>query len=362
MTIIQRSMLLVLLFLLASAVVITVSFVLIVVCVIVAMELLPVLKRIDIKIYHFLVFLSLLSCFSYVMGTVIGKPLLAVMGWLKGLSEGTYGQPFYAERFAFLWNKRNKIKWHYAPFKDIIVRLQELSKSLELNRQAVARSNEMKEQWLSGVSHDLKTPLSYVKGYLELMANPDIAMSEEERNEAIRLIKRKVDDIEGLIHAFQIGQRTIALKTRGELVRFLRDLTLDAANNPRAARYHFCFEANVTACEYLFDPKLLKRVMQNLLINAVIHNPPETEISVRLEVRDRILIQVTDNGAGMPPAVAESLFRSGFRGRTDAPEGEGIGLAVVKALVEEHQGKIEVQSAPNLGTTVTMALPLRASE
>lgn len=364
MTMIQRSILLVLLFLLASSFVILASFVLVVVLIILLMEILPVLKNIDIKIYQSLVFIFILGCYSYVMGTIIGKPLLAIVGWLKGLSEGKYNRQLYAKEFAFLWNKQKKIKWYYVPFKDILLRLQELSISLELNQQEIKRANEAKEQWLSGVSHDLKTPLSYVKGYLELIFSPDIAMTKDERDQALHVIKQKVADIEGLINTFQFRQeRSIALRTRGDLVRYLRELTLDAANNPRAASYYFTFEANVTAFEYFFDPKLLKRVMQNLLINAVIHNPRDTEITVRLEIKDYVFITVTDNGVGMPSSVIHNLLRkNGFRDDTKVPNSEGIGLSVVKALIDEHHGGIDVESMPNQGTTLTIKLPLHTTE
>ncbi|GIQ70395.1 sensor histidine kinase [Xylanibacillus composti] len=363
MTIIQRSMLLVLFFLLASSVVISISFVLIVVLVIVAMEVVPALNQVNIKVYQALIFMFIIGCYSYLMGMIIGKPLLAVIGWLKGLSEGKYNRQMYAETYAFLWNKKKKMKWHYLPFKSVFLRLQELSTSLERNRQEIARENEVKEQWLSGVSHDLKTPLSYVKGYMDLMTNSDISLTEDERGQALEVVKQKLDEIEGLIHTFQVKQaQPIALKSRGDLVQFLREITIDAANNPRSARYHFAFETGVEVCEYYFDPLLLKRVMQNLLINAVLHNPPDTEITVRLERKDRLYITVTDNGVGMPPSVIANVFGDRVGGEEKAADSAGLGLIVVKALVAEHQGEIDVQSAPSQGTVLTMKLPLSVME
>ncbi|WP_010271676.1 sensor histidine kinase [Paenibacillus senegalensis] len=372
MTLIQRSMLLVLFFLLASAAVISISFVLVVVIVIFSMEIVPALKQVNIKVYQALVLLLVIGCYSYMMGTIIGKPVLAVIGWLKGLSEGKYDRHIYTEQFAFLWNKQQKIKWYYSPFKGIVLRLQELSASLERNRREIVRENEAKEQWLSGVTHDLKTPFSYIKGYLDLMTSRDISLTEDERNQAVHLIKQKADEIEGLIHTFQIEQaRPLALKTRRDLVSFLREVTLDAANNPRAACYHFTFKTSAAAYEYYFDPTLLKRVMQNLLINAVLHNPPDSEIAVRLDVKDYVYITVADNGVGIPSAIIQNVFDYRVRGEkkaadgrgiglgvTKAADGDGIGLAVVKALVEEHQGVIDVQSIANQGTLLTIKLPL----
>ncbi|PAD18629.1 sensor histidine kinase [Shouchella clausii] len=359
MTLIQRTMLLVLFFLIASAVVISISFVLIVVVVILSMEIVPALRHVNIKVYQALVLLFVIGCYSYTIGTIVGKPLLAVIGWLKGLSEEKYNRHHYTEQFAFLWNKHNKIKWYYRPFKDILFRLQELSTSLERNRREIVRENKNREQWLSGISHDLKTPFSYIKGYLDLMTSQDISLTEDERNQAMHLIKQKTDEIEGLVHTFQIQQtQPVVLKTRSDLVSFLREVILDAANNPKAARDHFTFETSIDAYEYYFDPRLLKRVMQNLLINAVLHNPPDTKIMVRLEAKDHLYITVADNGVGMPAHILQNVFDYRVRGETKATGGEGIGLAVVKALVEEHQGQIDVQSSPNQGTLMTITLPL----
>ncbi|AWB45451.1 hypothetical protein DCC85_15300 [Paenibacillus sp. CAA11] len=359
MTIVRRSMLLSLVFLMASVLVISVGFVAITVVIILLMESIPALHLIDINIYHILVMVGMLGLYMYTAGWLIGKPSLAVVGWMKGLSEGQYDSRFYGERYSFLWKNQHKIRLIYAPFKDMIIRLQELTATLEHNRQELEQANEVKEQWISGVSHDIKTPLSYIKGYLDVMASPQVELAKEEEEPIFRLLLQKVQDIEGLIQTFQFKHgKTQALKARSDLVGFLRELTLDVANNPKSAAYHFSFESHVPALPYYFDPKLLKRAVQNILMNAVLHNPSDTSISVRVLANQNVQIIVTDNGIGMPPAVAQRLQHS-HPGEIQH-KSEGIGLYVVKDLIKEHQGKLEIHSVPKQGTIVTILLPLDA--
>lgn len=184
-------------------------------------------------------------------------------------------------------------------------------------------------------------------------------MTAAEREHALYIVKQKIGDIESMIDAYQIRQQgSTTAGARADLVRFLRDITLDVANNPRSVTCLFSFESNVPAFEHYFDWSLLQRVMQNLLMNAVLHNPEGTEIGVSLRISSLIAIEVSDNGLGMPPVTLERLFKYGERGETPAA-GEGIGLAVVRILLEEQQGTIAAESAPGKGTTFTIRLPLR---
>ncbi|TYA14667.1 HAMP domain-containing histidine kinase [Paenibacillus faecis] len=359
MTIVRRSMLLSLVFLMASVLVISVGFVAVTVVLIFLMQYFPALQLLDIKVYHILVFLSIIGFYMYTAGWLIGKPSLAVVGWMKGLSEGQYDSRFYGERYSFLWRKKDKIKLIYIPFKDMIVRLQELTATLDHNRQELEQANELREQWISGVSHDIKTPLSYIKGYLDVMVSPQIELAKEEKERIFRLLSQKVQEIEGLIRTFQFKHgKPRVLKARSDLVRFLRELTLDAANNPKSAACQFSFESQVSALPYYFDAKLLKRAVQNILMNAVLHNPPETSITVQVRTDQNIQIIITDNGVGMPSEVVQ---RFDHRQPGDLQDkDEGIGLFVVKDLIEEHRGELQVHSRPNRGTTVTILLPLDA--
>ncbi|MMZ65213.1 Alkaline phosphatase synthesis sensor protein PhoR [compost metagenome] len=93
-------------------------------------------------------------------------------------------------------------------------------------------------------------------------------------------------------------------------------------------------------------------------MNAVLHNPPETSITVQVRTDQNIQIIITDNGVGMPSEVVQ---RFDHRQPGDLQDkDEGIGLFVVKDLIEEHRGELQVHSRPNRGTTVTILLPLDA--
>ncbi|MFO1441849.1 HAMP domain-containing histidine kinase [Bacillus sp. Bva_UNVM-123] len=325
---------------------------LIVIVLIFLMQLVPFLNLIDIKIYYLIVIFLVLTMFSYFMGILLGKPTIAIIEWLKDLSKGNFNKDDYMEKFSFLWNKKGNINVYYLPFKEIILFLSELTVSLQQNKLQNEKINETKEQWVAGVSHDIKTPLSYIKGYLDIIGNEDIEMTKSERNSAMDLIKKKVADIEALLNMFQIKQnQNILQKVRTDFVSFLKTIILDVANNPKASNYNFSFETNVSSFNYYFDQKILKRIMQNLLMNAVLHNSIGTNITIKLEVTaEKVNIRIIDDGVGIPPCVVKNVFAK----ERVASGSHGLGLIVVKELVDKHQGNIDIYSKPTQGTVINL--------
>ncbi|WP_096187391.1 sensor histidine kinase [Evansella halocellulosilytica] len=357
MNIFYRSIIFSFLFILSVFFLVSLSVVLIVVFLILMMEIFPFLNNIDIKIYYFFVLLFVLLLFSYMMGWLIGKPSLAIIEWLKGLSEGNFEINFYLEKFSFLWNKKNNLKVYYFPFKGILLFLNELTISLQQHQYQIEKSSNLKEQWIAGVSHDIKTPLSYIKGYLDIMSSDDLEMTYHERKQAIHILKQKVNDIEGLMNMFQVKQsQDIIQKVKSDLVSFLKELILDVANNPKSSQYTFTFESRASTYHYYFDQKMIKRIMQNLLMNAVLHNPPETKVVVKLEITKQVNIKVIDNGTGIDPSIIQHVYTQQSKKRVNTSEKEGLGLVVVKELVEKHQGSLHIDTNPNKGTIVTIEL------
>ena len=106
------------------------------------------------------------------------------------------------------------------------------------------------------------------------------------------------------------------------------------------------------------DPVLMRRVFENLLLNAVDAMPQGGALSVRTrELRSTVQIEIADTGTGLMPEEAERLFTPYY---TTKKHGTGLGLAIVQSVVSDHQGKIGVKSQPGQGTTFTIELPLAA--
>jgi two-component system OmpR family sensor kinase len=102
-------------------------------------------------------------------------------------------------------------------------------------------------------------------------------------------------------------------------------------------------------------------VLSNLVGNALTHTPPEAKITVRVApAQDRVLLEVSDTGPGLPPDDADRVFERFYRtdtSRTRESGGTGLGLSIVAALVAAHHGTVTVDSNPGVGTTFTVALP-----
>lgn len=147
-------------------------------------------------------------------------------------------------------------------------------------------------------------------------------------------------------------------KEKGNLAELLRDTVINILNDPRYEDrlIHFDCEAEDLVME--FDPHLFKRAFTNLVMNAVMHNPEDTEIWVRARRDEGILVEISDNGNGISDSDQEKLFHRYYRGTsTNASyDGSGLGLAIAREIIEAHAGKIELESRLGEGTTIRIRL------
>jgi len=145
------------------------------------------------------------------------------------------------------------------------------------------------------------------------------------------------------------------------LVRFLKELVIDIVNDPAFANRRIGFESNIQECEVCIDIDLFRRAVNNLIINALTHNPSKTivSVSIDIELKKRILICISDNGIGISDKEQPELFNRYYRGTStkEKPEGSGLGLAIAKQIITLHNGNISVKSKRGEGTRYTIVLP-----
>jgi signal transduction histidine kinase/putative methionine-R-sulfoxide reductase with GAF domain len=209
-------------------------------------------------------------------------------------------------------------------------------------------------QMLSGVLHDLKTPMTIISGYVQLMSGQSKA---EQRNHYSELISRQFDHLQQMtqeILAFAKGDSTILLRKvlctqfmteLGELLApEFDELNIDITLNTR-------YRKNAR-----FDAGKLKRALLNLARNARDAMPDGGQITVTLDaVKDTLIFRISDTGPGIPEEIQDLLFESFFtHGKRS---GTGLGLAIVKKIVNEHGGTIEFTTCEK-GTTFEIKLPL----
>jgi signal transduction histidine kinase len=241
----------------------------------------------------------------------------------------------------------------------------EVVERLNARFDALSGSEKEQQQFIADVSHELRTPLTVLRGTLE------VALEEERPAEEYReVIGNALLEIR---HLARISQNILFL-ARGEsgrvtlsfsnqdLARFVADVTREL--QPAAADHDLQLTVEVPerAVIAFVDPGRMQQVLHNLLENSMRYTPRGGSVHVRLSTApEEARIEVSDSGVGIPeadlPFVFERFFRSD-RARRAYKGGSGLGLSIVRWIVEAHKGRVEISSQPDKGTTVAVRLPL----
>ena len=224
--------------------------------------------------------------------------------------------------------------------------------------------NRLKSNFISMVTHEIRTPLALILGSSEILSRYLDRLAPEKRAEHLKTIDSAVQRMSALLEDVLLFSKAEAGRMEFnpvamDLKKFCTQLLDEAAS---ATNRRCPFGLNVTNISELArgDENLLRHVFANLLANAAKYSPAGTPVtfSVSRDGGDAIFI-VQDKGMGIPDDDCKRLFTPFYRGKNVATiQGTGLGLVIVKHCVEQHGGKIEIESAENLGTTVRVRLPL----
>lgn len=322
----------------------------------------------------FLLFLgSLLATLivAFLFGRRLGSPILHMMNWIQRLASGTYNEPIVNRQFFF--RKKNRSK-PYRVYREVLESLSQLTIVLQSNDVERKRLEKTREDWITGISHDLKTPLSSVKGYADLLESQNYVWSENEIRDFGHVISEKASYMEGLIEdlslTYRLRNNAVPLQPKPEnVVEILRRAVIDLVNHPDSEGRMILFDSNVERVMYPLDSKWFKRAFDNLLANAVLHNPAGTTLSVDVKSTSNapykysdVSIQIKDDGVGMDEDTVQHLFDRYYRGTNTSDKeakGTGLGSAIAKQLIEAHDGTILVESRVDNGTTIIVHFPAK---
>ncbi|MGG4142598.1 HAMP domain-containing sensor histidine kinase [Paenibacillus algorifonticola] len=296
-----------------------------------------------------------------------GAPLLHMLVWLDAIGNAVYLEPL--DRKGLPRSRLPSGKWRrrYRVFADVILSIDKLSAALQREQEMRKQTESMREEWIAGVTHDLKTPLSSITGYAHLLVEPKYDWSQADVRKFSATMLEKSAHMDMLISDLAMTYR---LKTgilppeieEVELNGWLRDTLQLAADDPLYGKKRIRFEASAQKVVrvQLYTP-WLERVVNNIAANALLHNAPETVLTVSLIVADKqrnggMTIEFADNGGGMDERTLNRLFERYYRGTDTAssPNGSGLGMAIAKGLTEAMGGKITVVTTLGQGTIIRL--------
>jgi len=228
-------------------------------------------------------------------------------------------------------------------------------------------ADEIKTTFISVISHELKTPVALIKGYADTLLRKDACWEPDMMQESLTVILEEADRLNHLIDNLLDASRLQA----GAFPLEMDEVALDALAE-RVAK-HFRTQTQIHEIVVRFpsdlpvvrgDPGRLEQVLNNLLSNAIKYSPDggTIEISGRTS-SDDVIVTVADQGVGIPFEEQSRVFERFFRGareRHQRTPGAGLGLYLVKAIVEAHAGRVWVESAPEQGSAFSFSVP-RAS-
>ena len=251
---------------------------------------------------------------------------------------------------------------------DLAAAINRAAEKLRMQERELRKKETARANWIAGVSHDIRTPLSMVMGYAgQLEESP--ALPEEERRKAgvIRLqsikMKNLVNDL-NLSSKLEYNMQPLHLK-RVNLLAVVRQVVVDFLNLDLEERYplEWSIEEGLTACMIDGDEDLLRRAMNNLLANAQIHNPGGCMIAVTVNTDgDTVEVAVEDNGVGVTDKQLDILQKTPHYMMSDGSGTEqrhGLGLLIVRQIAEAHQGSVAFGHGRDGGFAVTMRFPYR---
>jgi PAS domain S-box-containing protein len=227
----------------------------------------------------------------------------------------------------------------------------------------LVRAMHVKDEFVATVSHELRTPLTAALAYLELLdESADVGV---EGHGQVAAARRNMLRLSHLVADLLFTTRASAgspLVTpyRVDLVTVV-DEAVDAASVDAEGAGVRLTARRPESVPAVADGMRLRQVVDNLLSNAIVHSPRGAEVVVELaEEGGRVVLTVADTGCGIDPDEADEVFGRFYRGRSARVRqlpGTGLGLTIVRAIVEAHSGEVSLESMPGSGTTVRVVLP-----
>jgi len=245
-------------------------------------------------------------------------------------------------------------------------RVEERTAELQKALERVSELSQLKANFISNISHELRTPLTHIKGYIELLITESLGNITDEQRHALQISQQSTGKLETLIEDLIM----VSLASRGELsikqekvdIRRLANLavkSLSSKATERGVNLHALVDENVPFVQA--DSQKIAWVLGQLLENGVKFTPANGSVvvSVQCEGENLVIVSVTDTGIGIPPNRLGDIFEPFLQldgSTTRKYGGTGLGLSLVRQIIEAHGSMLEVQSVEGRGSTFKFPL------
>lgn len=230
-----------------------------------------------------------------------------------------------------------------------------MAADLAARDEAVQTSDHLRRQMLADVSHELNTPLTAMRGYLETLHMPDVALDAETRLRYLEIIERETRRLERIVRdlldlaRYESGAGALDVRPFA-VERLFAHVVARHEHDARTRNVTLQAHVNEDADQIAGDPDRLEQAIDNLVANAIRHTPGGGVIDLRAEIDGgRVSLSVIDSGEGIPAEHLPHVFERFYKvdaSRNHRSAGSGLGLSIAKAIVERHGGTIDVSSVP----------------
>jgi signal transduction histidine kinase len=289
--------------------------------------------------------------------SVVGKPVLEVITHpeLAALISGGAGTGLLHHEIMFDDGRALTAQYTLIPAVGSAITMQDITYLKQIDR--------LKNEFVSTVSHDLRSPLTAILGYVDLLER--VGPMNDQQREFVKRVQVSVQSITSLVNdLLELGRIEAGLDGQKEIVPIegiiryaLENFASQIAEKNLVVKTDFPAEPPPLRG----NPIRLRQMLDNLVGNAIKYTPSGGKVNIEVETHSsQVILRVEDSGPGIPPAEQAHIFEKFYRA-SNVPKGvggSGLGLAIVKSIVDNHRGRIWVESVLGQGSTFTVVLPL----
>jgi signal transduction histidine kinase len=248
---------------------------------------------------------------------------------------------------------------------DVAATFNKMARELAARDEALRASDRLRRQMLADVSHELKTPLTAMRGYVETLHMSDVVLDPATRERYFATLERETSRLDRIVKdlldlaRLENGVGDLDVRTFA-IGRVFDHVVQRHEPDAQARRITIRTRVADAANQIVADPHRIEQVIENLFANALRYTPDGGTVELIADVSGNdVVLSVIDSGAGIPPAHIAHVFERFYKvdtARTSGSDGSGLGLSIAKAIVERHGGAVDVASEPGR-TVFTIRLP-----